>query len=81
MGGAERSATADVPFGVIGVPFRRGVAASSELSVSFSFIHTNDMPVSREASGFPFARKCFKTALKSGWTLTIIDGFSRCALP
>jgi uncharacterized protein YbaA (DUF1428 family) len=50
-GGAERLVTADVPFGVIGVPFRRGVAASSAESVSFSFIHTNDMPISRT---FPF---------------------------
>jgi hypothetical protein len=37
---------ADVPFGVIGVPFRRWKAASSARSVSFSFIHTNDMPLS-----------------------------------
>jgi hypothetical protein len=37
--------TADVPFGVIGVLFWRGQAASSAQSVSFSFIHTNDMPV------------------------------------
>jgi hypothetical protein len=36
--------TADVPFGVIGVLFRRGFAASSASSVAFSFIHTNDMP-------------------------------------
>jgi hypothetical protein len=35
----------DVPFDVIGVLFRRGFAASSALSVAFSFIHTNDMPV------------------------------------
>jgi hypothetical protein len=37
--------TADVPFMVIGVPFRRGEAASSDLQVSIFFIHTNDMPV------------------------------------
>jgi len=46
---------ADVPFGVIGVPFRRGVAASSVESVSFSFIHTKDMPLSR-AFRFPLGR-------------------------
>jgi uncharacterized protein YbaA (DUF1428 family) len=46
---------ADVPFGVIGVPFRRGQAASSASSVSFSFIHTNDMPVFR-AFRFPLCR-------------------------
>jgi hypothetical protein len=34
-----------VPFGVIDVPFRRWSAASSARSVSFSFIHTNDMPL------------------------------------
>jgi hypothetical protein len=38
---------ADVPFTVINVSFRRGKPASSARSVSFSFIHTNDMPVSR----------------------------------
>jgi hypothetical protein len=63
---AERSGTADVPFGVIGVPFRRGVAASSAESVSFSFIHSNDMPVLRKPSSFPFAGKCFKTLTKFG---------------
>src|SRR5450631_2630252 len=67
--GVERSATA-VPFGVIGVPFRRGRAASSAPSVSFSFIHTNDMPVLRTLP-FPLSRKCFKTAPKSGLALTI----------
>jgi hypothetical protein len=35
----------DVPFTVIGVSFRRGMAASSAQSVSFSFIHSNDVPV------------------------------------
>jgi hypothetical protein len=35
-----------VPFNVIGVPFRRDVAASSAPSVAFSFIHTKHMPVS-----------------------------------
>jgi hypothetical protein len=35
---------ADVPFTVIGVSFRRGMAASSAESVSFSFIHSNDVP-------------------------------------
>jgi len=50
-----------VPFGVIGVPFRRGAAASSASSVSFSFIHTNDMPAFFVLSGFPFAGSCAKT--------------------
>jgi hypothetical protein len=35
-------------------------ATSSDLSVSFSFIHTNDMPV-RGFSGFLSAPKCFMT--------------------
>jgi hypothetical protein len=52
----ERSAAADVPFSVIGVPFRRGAAASSDLQVSFSFIHTNGMPVSG-TFGFPLSRE------------------------
>jgi hypothetical protein len=43
--------TADVPFPVIGVPFRRGKPASSADWVSFSFIHPNVMPVYRT---FPF---------------------------
>jgi hypothetical protein len=50
----------DVPFTVIGVSFRRGMAASSAESVSFSFIHSNDVPVSAPFCGFPFAAKCFK---------------------
>jgi hypothetical protein len=58
----ERSVTA-VPFKVIGVPFRRGVAASSARYVAFSFIHTNDMPAYRAFSGFPFAEKCSKTPI------------------
>jgi hypothetical protein len=52
---------ADVPFGVIGVPFRRVMAASSARGVSILFIHTNDMPVSGRFYGFLFAGKCFKT--------------------
>jgi hypothetical protein len=36
----------DVPFTVIGVSFRHGMAASSAESVSFSFIHSKDVPVS-----------------------------------
>jgi hypothetical protein len=46
---------ADVPLTVIGVSFRRGMAASSAESVSFSFIHSNDVPVSLAFSGFPSA--------------------------
>jgi hypothetical protein len=56
----KRSATADVPFTVMGVPFRRGGAASSDPKVSFSFIQANDMPISA-LSGFLLAVKCFKT--------------------
>src|SRR6266480_2634375 len=71
--GERLSVTADVPSGVIGVPFRRGVAASSAGSVAFSFIHTNDMPVFLpvflpvfgHVPGFPFVGKCFKTPTKS----------------
>jgi hypothetical protein len=40
-----------VLFTVIGVSFRRGMAASSAESVSFSFIHSKDVPVS--ACHFP----------------------------
>jgi hypothetical protein len=40
-----RSVTADVPFGVMDVLFRRVRMAPSAGSVSFSFIHTKDMPV------------------------------------
>jgi hypothetical protein len=40
----ERSVT-DVPFAAIGVLFRRDIATSSAGSVSFSFIHTNVMPL------------------------------------
>jgi hypothetical protein len=43
---AGRWAAANVPFGVIGVLFRARPAASSAGSVSFSFIHSNDMPFS-----------------------------------
>jgi hypothetical protein len=68
--GAE---TADVPFAVIGVPFRRGMAASSELEVSFSFIHTNHVPVF--TFRFALGRKCFKTRSQIALALTIIDGF------
>jgi hypothetical protein len=65
--GAWRPVTVDVPFGVIGVLLRRFGGSSSAGSVSFSFIHTNDMPVScrfladfRRFSAFLFADKCFK---------------------
>jgi hypothetical protein len=39
------------------------MAASSAFWVSFAFIHTNVMPVSRRGFfyGFLFAGKCFKT--------------------
>jgi hypothetical protein len=40
-----RSATGNVPFGVMVVLFWPVGAASSARSVAFSFIHTNDMPV------------------------------------
>jgi hypothetical protein len=46
---------ADVPFTVIGVSFRRGMSASSAESVSFSFIHSNDVPVSAVIPGRAFA--------------------------
>jgi hypothetical protein len=52
----ERWVTADVPFKVINVPFRRGAAASSAESVSFSFIHSIDMPVSGTFR-FPLCRE------------------------
>jgi hypothetical protein len=34
----------DVPVRAIGVSFEGGIAASSPQPVSFSFIHSNDMP-------------------------------------
>ena len=43
----ERSATADVPFGVIGVPFRRGLAASSGAKVSIALSPSRNVPFSR----------------------------------
>jgi hypothetical protein len=76
----ERSVT-DLPFKVIGVPFRRGVTASSARSVAFSFIHTNDMPAFRVFSGFPFAEKCSKTPANSGLALTIKYGLFSCESP
>jgi hypothetical protein len=72
----ERSGRADVPFKVIGVPFRRGAAASSARSVAFFFIHTNDMPAFLAFSGFPLAEKCSKTPKNSGSALTITRAFS-----
>jgi hypothetical protein len=42
-----------VPFAAIGVPFRRARPASSAGSVSFSFIHTNDMPLFRHSAVSP----------------------------
>jgi hypothetical protein len=50
MADLARSATSDVPFGVMAVLFRRAKAASSAGSVSFSFIHSNDVPVSLPVS-------------------------------
>jgi hypothetical protein len=67
--------TADVPFTVIGVSFRRGGAASSAGSVSFSFIHSNDMPFFWNLPVSPLAGNALRPAHKTGMTLTIIGGF------
>jgi hypothetical protein len=75
----ERMVTADVPFGVIGVPFRRGLPASSAESVSVPFIHTNDMPLFPRFYGFPLAGKCSKTPTESASKLTMTDRLLRCA--
>jgi hypothetical protein len=48
--------TADVPFPVIGVPFRRGEGASLLPKVSFCFIHPNVMPIGA-TFGFPLGGK------------------------
>jgi hypothetical protein len=45
---AGRACVPDVPGKVIAVLFRRGLAASSAGSVSFSFIHSNDVPLFAE---------------------------------
>jgi hypothetical protein len=74
------------------VLFRRAKAASWAGSVSFSFIHSNDMPVSlpysrrflcrfAAFSGFLFAAKCFKRRAQSGRPLTIKDRLFSCELP
>jgi hypothetical protein len=91
-----RSATADVPFGVMGVLFRRANAASSAGSVAFSFIHTNGMPVLcrflwrlvadffavfPRISGFLFAAKCFKRRAETEASLTIKNRLFSCELP
>jgi hypothetical protein len=81
-------ARAVVPFGVMDVLFRRAKAASSAGSVSFSFIHSNDVPVSCRFlchlsvfSGFLFAAKCFKRRADSERPLTIKDRLFSCELP
>src|ERR1700727_739872 len=71
--GAERAAMADVPFGVIGVPFRRRKAASSVRSVAFSFIHTNDMPLFWNFRVSPLPDHALRRA---HLTLTTIDRFA-----
>ena len=56
--GRGTASVTDVPFTVIGVSFRRGMTRHHRPDpVAFSFIHTNDMPVFRVLSGFPFAAK------------------------
>jgi hypothetical protein len=79
----------DVPFAAIDVLFRRGLGASSAGTVAFSFIHTNDMPVSfavflavvRRISGFLFAAKCVKRRTESDRTLTIKSRLFSCESP
>jgi hypothetical protein len=62
----ERSLTA-VPFNVIGVPFRRGVAASSVRTVAFSFIHTNDMPGSSAFPVSPLLKNALRRPQNRDW--------------
>jgi hypothetical protein len=71
----ERWVTADVPFTVIVVPFRREAAASSAGSVSFCFIHTNVMPAFWNFPVSPEANHALRPAHKTGRTLTMINGF------
>jgi hypothetical protein len=72
---------ADVPFMVIGVSFRRGIVASSEESVSFSFIHSNDVPVSAPFPVSPLPENALRPADNRSVALTIIDRLFSCELP
>jgi hypothetical protein len=71
----------DVPLPVIGVSFRRGMAASSAESVSFSFIHSNDVPVSVPFPVSPKAQNALRPAHNRCVALTIIDRLFSCELP
>jgi hypothetical protein len=72
---------ADVPFTVIGVSFRRGMAASSAESVSFSFIHSNDVPVSHPFAVSPLRQNALRPGHNRAIALTIIDRLFSCELP
>jgi hypothetical protein len=71
----------DVPFTVIGVSFRRGMAASSAESVSFSFIHSKDVPVSSPFPVSPWGENALRPAHNRCIALTIIDRLFSCELP
>jgi hypothetical protein len=72
---------ADVPLTVIGVSFRCGMAGSSAESVSFSFIHSNDVPVSVSFPVSPQAQNALRPAHNRTNALTIIDRLFSCELP
>jgi hypothetical protein len=72
---------AGVPLTVIGVSFRRGMPGSSAESVSFSFIHSNDVPVSARFPVSPQAQNALRPGHNRAIALTIIDGLFSCELP
>jgi hypothetical protein len=57
------------------------MAASSAGSVSFSFIHSNDVPVSAVFPVSPLRRNALRPAHNRAIALTIIDRLFSCELP
>jgi hypothetical protein len=64
---STQSIRADVPVRAIGVSFKGGMAASSPQPVSFSFIHSNDMPgiLALTIPGFVMASFCVPRTQRS----------------
>jgi hypothetical protein len=57
------------------------MAASSAESVSFSFIHSNDVPVSVPFPVSPWGENALRRAHNRFLALTIIDRLLSCELP
>jgi hypothetical protein len=72
-----RVAPADVPFVVMGVPFRR-IIGGIGFVLLYSFKGYAGFP---EPSGFPSGRKCFKDRLEIGLGINHYRRVLRCALP